>query len=247
MRVNYKGAAALLVAALAVGGGAWLSQPEPLSLCLAPLVASDQAAANDNPELVMMGEAAELQGAKRVDFSRGQFLSCTRYKALSLDWPPADLAKAAFVELKSAPSFEYGRHRVLARKEAPGLKEEELTVTARIMRAASSLAEAKKQLMACPGLAAKDTTALADFEQLSDPYLAAVLWSIGVAHSAEEARDGAGQLAAMTREAAETPACTDKRMSDELKTLRQFKAGQLPDLPCHVTMADGEPELHCGN
>lgn len=246
MRLTRKGASALLVAAgLVAGGSFWLSQPEPIETCLAEVVAKDQAADKDQPLLVALGEGAELQGQHTVDFARDQFFNCTRYKVFATAWPPADLAKAAYVELKNAPSFEYGRYRVLSKKDAPGLKEDELVTTARVMRVAGSLAEARKQLQACPALAAKDTDAVVDIGTLSEPYLTAVLWNMGLATNAEEARRNAQQLASMTLEAAETPACSDKRLSSELKTLRLFKAGTLPGLPCHLTTVDGEPELSC--
>lgn len=245
MRLTHKGAAALVVGAALIGGAAWLSFPEPIENCLEPVIEKDQAAAQDQRQLVALGEAAELKGQKTVEFARDQFFSCTRHKAFSAEWPPQDIARAAYDKLAASPSFEYGRHRVMAKREAPGLNEDELVVTARMMRAALSLAEARKQLTACDKLAAQDTQALVDIAELSEPYLTAVIWNMGLATSPEEAKKNAAQLGAMTLETAEVPACTSSRLSTELKALRQFKTGDLPGLPCHVEYVEGEPLLNC--
>ncbi len=244
MRLTFKGASALLAVALLSGGGIWLSQPEPLEVCLDKVVANDQASAADQPLLVAMGEAAELKGQHAVEFSRDQFFSCTRYKALATEWPSPDLAKAAYRMLKNAPSFEYGRYRVLTKKDAPGLKDDELVMSARLLRAAGAQAEARKQLQACENLS-KDTAAATDFAQLSEPYLTAIVWNMGLATSPAEARSNAQQLAVLSFEQAETPACDEKRFANELATLRLFKDGHLPGLPCRVEPVDGEPELKC--
>lgn len=235
----------LAVGVAAAAGGAWLLNARPVGECVNEVVAQDRATDRDNPYLVRMGEAAQKEGNGQAPLSRRDFFACTRIKALSWNGPSEDIKKEAYRLLRSSPSFEYGRQ--LAQVPS-GLNPEAAQATARIMRAATSLAEGYQQLKSCPALGAADRgQALRDYEMLVEPYLTAIVWNMRLAATAEAAHQDAQHIFVSTAaQAAKEPvACSDTRFSEELGTLRQFRQGTLKGLPCSVELDNGEPVLTC--
>lgn len=229
----------------AVAAGAWLLDTRPVGECIRDVVSQDQLTDRDTPYLVQLGQAAQKAGNGQAPLARGDFFACTRIKALSWGGPSEDIKTQAYRLLRSAPSFEYGRQ--LARVPL-SVEPAAAQATARLMRAATSLAEGYDQLKRCPAVGGDDRAkAVRDYEMLAEPYLTAIIWNMRLAATTEAAHQDAQNIfvATSVQAANEPVSCDDARFSTELETLRRFKQGALTGLPCKVELDNGEPVLTC--